>query len=172
MPSMGRFTSTISGMVSAHQRQEDALHGLAHPRVFHRRLADDGGRVDRVLAMRDAGDVEDGVEIFRRVEAGVVAERAFHAQLVELARSLRARSPTWPALPDRRSRTSPARRGFCRRKPAIMYSSMSGGAGTMDENITAGSVPMATATSIFRRPACLRPRASLRRSAPSCRALR
>ena len=34
-----------------------------------------------------------------------------------------------------------------------MYSSMSGGAGTMDENITAGSVPMATATSIL-PPTC------------------
>ena len=44
--------------------------------------------------------------------------------------------------------------GFCRRKPAIRYSSMSGGAGTMDENITAGSVPIATATSI-RPPTCL-----------------
>ena len=30
-----------------------------------------------------------------------------------------------------------------------MYSSISGGAGTMEENIIAGSVPIATATSIF-----------------------
>ena len=39
-----------------------------------------------------------------------------------------------------------------------MYSSISGGAGTMDENIIAGSVPMATATSI--RPATCLPSAT------------
>ena len=34
--------------------------------------------------MRDAGDVEDGIEIFERVEAGVIAERAFAAKFVEI----------------------------------------------------------------------------------------
>ena len=48
--------------------------------------------------------------------------------------------------------------GFCRRNPAIMNSSTSGGAGTIDENIIAGSVPIATATSI--RPATCLPSAT------------
>src|SRR5438445_335619 len=39
-------------------------------------------------------------------------------------------------------------RGFWRRKPEIKYSSTSGGAGTIAENVVAGSVPMATATSM------------------------
>ena len=34
-----------------------------------------------------------------------------------------------------------------RRKPAMRYSSTSGGAGTIAANVVAGSVPMATATS-------------------------
>ncbi len=67
-----------------HQRQENALDGFAHPGVFHGRLADDGGGVDRIFAMGDAGDVEDGIEIFERVEAGVIAERAFGAEFVEV----------------------------------------------------------------------------------------
>src|SRR5207245_8965995 len=37
-----------------------------------------------VLAVRYAGDVEDGVLIFERVEAGVVAEGALSAKLVEV----------------------------------------------------------------------------------------
>ena len=49
-----------------------------------RRLADDGGRVDGIFAVRDAGDVEDGIEIFERIEAGVVAEGAFGAEFVEM----------------------------------------------------------------------------------------
>ena len=63
-----------------HQRQKDALDGLDHPRIFHRRLADDGGRVDGIPAVRDAGDVEDGVFVFHGVEAGLVAEGTFRAQ--------------------------------------------------------------------------------------------
>jgi hypothetical protein len=66
-----------------HHRQEDALDGLAHPGVFHRRLADDGGGVDGVFAMGDAGDVEDRILVLHGVEAGVVAEGAFGAQLAE-----------------------------------------------------------------------------------------
>ena len=53
--------STNLGDGQPHQRQEDALDRLAHLGVFLRRLADDGGRVDRVFAMRDAGDVEDRI---------------------------------------------------------------------------------------------------------------
>src|ERR1019366_1850737 len=67
-----------------HQRQEDALDGFAHPRVFHRRLSYDGGRVDRVLAVRDAGDVKHRVEVLQGVEAGVIAEGALHLELVQL----------------------------------------------------------------------------------------
>ena len=68
----------------AHQREEDALDGFAHVGVLHGRLADDGGGVDGIFAMRDAGDVEDGVEIGEGVEAGVVAEGAFGAEFVEV----------------------------------------------------------------------------------------
>ena len=67
-----------------HEREEDALDGLAHPGVFHGGLADDGGGVDGVFAVGDAGDVEDGVVLLHGVEAGVVAEGAFGAELAEL----------------------------------------------------------------------------------------
>jgi hypothetical protein len=67
-----------------HQRQKDALDGFAHVGVFHGRLADDGGGVDGIFAVRDAGDMEDRVEIGERVEAGVVAEGAFGAEFVEV----------------------------------------------------------------------------------------
>src|SRR5271155_972270 len=68
----------------AHEWKEDSLDGLAHVGVFHRRLADDGGGVDGIFAVRDAGDVEDGIVVRRSVEAGVVAEGAFAAELIEL----------------------------------------------------------------------------------------
>ena len=71
------------GQLQAHQRQEDALDGLAHVEILHGRRADDGGRVDRILAMRDAGDVEDRVVVVERIEAGVIAEGAFAAQLAQ-----------------------------------------------------------------------------------------
>ncbi len=71
--------SRTSGKLQAHQGQEDALDGLAHEVVLHGGRADDGGRVDGVLALRDAGDVEDGVLVFERVVAGVIAEGAFRA---------------------------------------------------------------------------------------------
>ena len=67
-----------------HQRKEDALDCLAHPAVFHRRFANNGGRIDRVLAVRDAGEMKDRIEIFERVEPGVVTECAFAAELIEV----------------------------------------------------------------------------------------
>src|SRR5580698_8247056 len=68
----------------AHEWKQNALDGFAHPAVFHRRLADDSGGVDRVFAMGNATDVEDGIKIFERVEAGVVAEGALGAEFVEV----------------------------------------------------------------------------------------
>src|SRR5580704_3493531 len=67
-----------------HERKENALDGLAHPAVFHRRLAHDGGGVDGFLAMRNAGDVEDGVEIVQRIKTGVVAEGPLGAEFVKV----------------------------------------------------------------------------------------
>src|ERR1700687_290437 len=67
-----------------HQRQEDALDCLAHVSVFLRRLADNRRRVNGIFPMRDAGNVKDGIKIFERVEAGVVAEGALAAKLVEI----------------------------------------------------------------------------------------
>jgi hypothetical protein len=68
----------------AHGRQEDALDGLAHPCVLHGRLTDDGGCVDGIFAMGDAGEMEDRVIVGEGVEAGVVAKGAFAAQFAEL----------------------------------------------------------------------------------------
>ena len=81
---MGRLMSTNSGIVSFISGKKDALDRLAHVGVFLRRLAHDRGRVNRIFAVRDAGDVENGIEIFERVEAGVIAERAFGAKFVEI----------------------------------------------------------------------------------------
>ncbi len=65
-----------------HQRQEHPLDRVPHVAVLHRRPADDGGRVDRVLAVRDRRDVEHRVVVGERVEPGVVAERPLAAPLV------------------------------------------------------------------------------------------
>ena len=64
----------------AHGGEEDALDGLAHPCVLHGRLANYSGGVDGVLAMGDAGEMEDGVLVGEGVEAGVVAEGTLGAQ--------------------------------------------------------------------------------------------
>src|SRR5207248_4093601 len=68
----------------AHQRQKNALHRFAHPAVLHGRLAHDGGGVNGIAAMGDAGEVKYRILIGQRIKSGVVAERAFAAQLVEL----------------------------------------------------------------------------------------
>ncbi len=67
-----------------HQREKDALDCLAHPSVFHGRLAHDGRRIDRVLAVSDARNVKDRVKIFERVIPSVVAEGALGAKFVEV----------------------------------------------------------------------------------------
>ena len=67
-----------------HERKKNALDGFAHPGVFHGRLAHDGGCVNRILAMRDAGEVKDGIEIFERIKAGVITEGTLGAKLVEM----------------------------------------------------------------------------------------
>jgi len=68
------------GEVHLEDGQEE-FHGRATDvEVFHRRDADDGGGINGVFAVRDGGDVEDGIRLGQRVIAGVVAERAFVAQ--------------------------------------------------------------------------------------------
>ena len=57
------------------------FHGrAADVEVFHRRDADNGGGINGVFAVRDGGDVEDGIRLGQGVVAGVIAERAFIAQ--------------------------------------------------------------------------------------------
>src|ERR1043165_4396605 len=68
----------------SHQRQENSLDRFAHPAVFHRRLAHDGGRIDRSLAVSNAGKMKHRIKIFERVETGVIAKRTFAAQFVEM----------------------------------------------------------------------------------------
>ena len=63
------------------KRKENPLGRLAQEIILHRRLADDRGRVDRILAHGDRGDVEGGVEIGEGIEAGVIAERALQKRL-------------------------------------------------------------------------------------------
>src|SRR5215467_8890583 len=67
-----------------HQWQKDALDGLAHPSVFHRWFADNGGGVNGIPTVGDTRDMEDRILISQRVEAGVVAERSFCTQLVQM----------------------------------------------------------------------------------------
>jgi hypothetical protein len=51
------------GEVHLEDGQEE-LHGRATDgEVFHRREADKGGRIDGVFAVRDGGDVEDGIRL-------------------------------------------------------------------------------------------------------------
>src|SRR5207244_11370773 len=71
-----------------HERKKNALDGFAHPGVFHGRLAHDGGCVNRILAMRDAGEVKDGIEIFDRIKAGEITEGTLGEKLVEMNMSL------------------------------------------------------------------------------------
>src|SRR5580658_3064287 len=66
-----------------HHGHEDALDSVAHEIVFLRRRADDGGEVERVFAMGDALNMEDGKLALERVEAGVVAEGTFGAHLAD-----------------------------------------------------------------------------------------
>ena len=64
------------GQGEAEQRQEEALGGLAQVAIFHRRPADERGRIHGASAMTHGGDVEDGIAVNERVVAGVIAERS------------------------------------------------------------------------------------------------
>ena len=72
------------GQRLADERQEDALAGQAEIVVLLRRHADDRREVDRVLAPRHAGHVEDREVVGQRVEARVIAERPLAATLAGL----------------------------------------------------------------------------------------
>jgi hypothetical protein len=73
-PSAGSAMSTISGEVHLEDGQEEFHGRAADVEVFHRRHADDGGGINGVLAVRDGGDVEDGIRLGQGVVAGVIAE--------------------------------------------------------------------------------------------------
>src|SRR5208282_494732 len=62
---------------------EDSLDGVAHEIVFLRRRTDDGGEIQRIVAMGDALYVEDGNLAFVRIEPSVVAEGTFGAPLAD-----------------------------------------------------------------------------------------
>src|SRR5690242_17304377 len=64
------------------QVQEEALRRLAQIGVFHRWLADDGGRINRITARSDSGDMHHWIGLDGRVVAGVVAKRPPRAQLI------------------------------------------------------------------------------------------
>ena len=52
-PAGGQVDVDDLGQRELHEREEDALDGLAHPGVFHGRLADDGRGVDGLFAVGD-----------------------------------------------------------------------------------------------------------------------
>src|SRR5581483_9822144 len=72
------------GNLETHQRQKDALNGLSHIEILHRRRTDYGAHIDRILTLRHASYMEHGVLIFERIEARVISKRPFRAQLTEL----------------------------------------------------------------------------------------
>src|ERR1700674_67997 len=67
-----------------HERKKNALDRFTHPPIFHRRLAHDGGGVDRVSAMRDATEMKNRIKILKRIEAGMISEGAFGFEFVEV----------------------------------------------------------------------------------------
>jgi len=115
----------------------------------HRRFTHDGRGIDGVFAVRDAGDVEDGIVIGRRIEAGVVTEGAFAAQLIELHISFKhvlRRSGDFEI--DRLALSQvpqAAGAGIQRRYTPRLLAAR----GRWRLKVIAGSVPMTTATSIF-----------------------
>ena len=70
------------------RRKEDPLGCLSEPGVLRRRLPDDDRRIDRVAPHRQRRDAEDRELLGVRVVAGVVAERAFDADVVTRDRPL------------------------------------------------------------------------------------
>ena len=64
--------------------QENPHARVAHVKIFHRRDADDGGRINGVAAMRDRGQMKDRIILDRGVITGVIAERSFRPHLARL----------------------------------------------------------------------------------------
>ena len=95
-----------------------------------------------------------GVLVRQRVEAGVVAERAFGAQFAQLDIAFEHDLGIRRHFEVARLALHHLDRTLPRRKPAIIISSRSGGSGRMAEYMVAGSAPIATATSIRFRPWC------------------
>jgi len=60
---------------------EDPPGSLANPGILHGGHPHDGGRIDRIAAMGDAGDMKTGIEIGQGVKTGMVTEGPFPNQL-------------------------------------------------------------------------------------------
>ena len=99
----------MSGHQHLDQRQEDALGGVADRAVLLRRLRRDDRVVDRVALGRHALHVQHRERLDRRVEAGVVAERALRVRARPARRSPRARPGRAPAPAAARSGSRPSR---------------------------------------------------------------
>src|SRR5258708_16797240 len=80
----GKIDVDQFGNGEPHERKKNAFDRFAHIGVFHGRLANDGGGIDRIFAMRDAGQVEYGVKIFEGIETGVIAEGTFGTEFVDI----------------------------------------------------------------------------------------
>src|SRR5262245_43879105 len=75
--------------LALHQWEKYSLDAFAHPAIFHRRFAYDSGLINRLLVMRDAGDVKDRKLLFERVIPRVISKRPFHAAFARINIALR-----------------------------------------------------------------------------------
>ena len=151
--------STTSGSIACSSGKKMRSVAFAEPRVLHRRLADDGRGIDRIAAVRDARDVKRRIAIREAIDAGVIAERSLDAQVLVVDVSLEhelgvGRHHQIDGLRARSARPA------CRAGDRQMRTRRaSGGSGAVAAYVSAGSVPIATATGTVapQASACARP---------------
>ena len=95
--------------------QEEPLGGGAHPVVLHGRRPDHGGRVDRVPAARDGGDLRSGCEVQFSIRLGLRckehrsdphARSRYHRANAYAGTLVRTARPGVPQPPDHHQRTA------------------------------------------------------------------
>ena len=61
----------------AQQRQKQSFRGFTEIGIFHRRAADDGGWINWIFLVGDAGHMKNRIVVGQRIKAGMIAERPF-----------------------------------------------------------------------------------------------
>ena len=131
------------------ERQEHPFSRLSHVAVFHRRLADNRCRINRVFPLGYAGDMENRIIRRRGIIAGMILRRGPRFSPRRGQHILPEQSPPLPGPAGRPSLPSRPRWVSLSGIPQKTALQFHKAAALLPKKIVIGSPPSATATSVL-----------------------